>query len=191
LFEVTPLMIDGVLYVSTPYNSAAALDAETGREVWRFDGEAYKAGQVATNNGWKHRGFPAWHDGQALRIFLNSGHRLWSLDAKTGKPVESFGAGGSVPLTDNPTRRAPEQSWPPIIYKNLVIVGSVGGDRIELRHNALGLVQAFDAHMGKRVWVFSVIPQTAGDGYLYVFDARTGRELWQAKTPDTPNAQCR
>ena len=45
-FESTPLMIDGVLYVTTPYNSIAALDAETGRELWRFDGEAYKLGQL-------------------------------------------------------------------------------------------------------------------------------------------------
>ena len=45
-FESTPLMIDGVLYVTTPYNSIAALDAETGKELWRFDGEAYKLGQV-------------------------------------------------------------------------------------------------------------------------------------------------
>ena len=45
-FESTPLMIDGVLYVTTPYNSIAALDAETGKELWRFDGEAYKLGQI-------------------------------------------------------------------------------------------------------------------------------------------------
>ena len=41
-FEGTPLMIDGVLYITTPYNSIAALDAETGKELWRFDGEGYK-----------------------------------------------------------------------------------------------------------------------------------------------------
>ncbi len=50
-FEATPLMIDGVLYVTTPYNSIAALDAETGRELWRFDGEAYKLGQLLS---WTH-----------------------------------------------------------------------------------------------------------------------------------------
>ena len=55
-FESTPLMIDGVLYVTTPYNSIAALDAETGRELWRFDGEAYKLGQLLSSSGWKLRG---------------------------------------------------------------------------------------------------------------------------------------
>ena len=55
-FESTPLMIDGVLYVTTPYNSIAALDAETGKELWRFDGEAYQLGQVLSGSGWQLRG---------------------------------------------------------------------------------------------------------------------------------------
>ena len=86
-FESTPLMIDGVLYVTTPYNSIAALDAETGKELWRFDGEAYKLGQLLSASGWKLRGTAFWRDGGKLRIFLNSRHRLFSLDAQTGKPV--------------------------------------------------------------------------------------------------------
>ena len=90
-FETTPLMIDGVLYVTTPYNSIAALDAETGKELWRFDGEAYKLGQILSGSGWKLRGTAFWRDGDKLRVFLNSRHRLFSLDAKTGKPVRSFG----------------------------------------------------------------------------------------------------
>jgi quinoprotein glucose dehydrogenase len=85
-FESTPLMIDGVLYVTTPYNSIAALDAETGRELWRFDGEAYKLGQLLSSSGWKLRGTAFWRDGGKLRVFLNSRHRLFSLDALTGKP---------------------------------------------------------------------------------------------------------
>src|SRR6185436_4129765 len=84
-FEATPLMIDGVLYVTTPYNSIAALDAETGKELWRFDGEAYKLGQLLSSSGWKLRGTAFWRDGNNVRIFLNSRHRLFALDAKTGK----------------------------------------------------------------------------------------------------------
>ena len=105
-FESTPLMIDGVLYVTTPYNSIAALDAETGKELWRFDGEAYKLGQVLSGSGWKLRGTAFWRDGDKLRIFLNSRHRLFALDAKTGKPVPSFGNDGWVSLTDGLTRVA-------------------------------------------------------------------------------------
>ena len=86
-FENTPLMMDGVLYVTTPYNSIAALDAETGKELWRFDGEAYKLGQILSASGWKLRGTAMWRDGSKLRIALNSRHRLFLLDAQTGKPV--------------------------------------------------------------------------------------------------------
>ena len=99
-FENTPLMIDGVLYVTTPYNSIAALDAETGRELWRFDGEAYKLGQVLSGSGWKLRGTAVWRDGNKLRIALNSRSRLFLLDAQTGKPVPSFGDNGEVSLTN-------------------------------------------------------------------------------------------
>src|SRR3970040_254645 len=90
-FESTPLMVDGTLYVTTPYNSIAAVDAETGKEKWRFDGHAYELGQLLSGSGWKLRGAAAWRDGGRLRIFLNSRHRLVQLDAETGKPVASFG----------------------------------------------------------------------------------------------------
>ena len=85
-FEGTPLMIDGVLYVTTPYNSIAALDAETGRELWRFDGEAYKLGQILSGSGWKLRGTAFWRDGNKLRVFLNSRHRMFSLEPRTAGP---------------------------------------------------------------------------------------------------------
>jgi glucose dehydrogenase len=165
-FEATPLMIDGVLYVTTPYNSIAALDAETGKELWRFDGEAYKLGQILSSSGWKLRGTAAWRDGGKLRVFLNSRHRLFSLDVEEGKPVRSFGDGGNVSLTDGLTRvteiKHATQSSPPVIYRDLVIVGSQVPDRVQLS-DPMGYVQAFNARTGKRVWAFSVIPQSAKD----------------------------
>ena len=165
-FESTPLMIDGVLYVTTPYNSIAALDAETGKELWRFDGEAYKLGQVLSSSGWKLRGTAFWRDGDKLRIFLNSRHRLFSLDAKTGKPVPTFGTNGFVSLTDGLQRVSDfthvTQSSPPIIYKDLVIMGSQIPDRVQLP-DPVGQVQAFNARTGKREWVFSVIPMSERD----------------------------
>src|SRR5215831_707273 len=122
-FENTPLMIDGVLYVTTPYNNIAALDATTGRELWRFDGEAYKLGQIP-GSGFKHRGAAAWRDGNKLRIFLNSRTKLFCLDAATGKPVPSFGTGGWIPLTKGfPGGKVVEeqvtQGSSPVIYKDL------------------------------------------------------------------------
>ena len=151
-FETTPLMIDGVLYVTTPYNNVAALDAATGKELWRFDGEAYKLGQIP-GTGFKHRGAAAWRDGDRLRIFLNSRTKLFSLDAATGKPVPSFGTGGSVSLTQGFPKKVTEeqvtQGSPPVVYKNLVIVAHAVPDRYQLTNDPPGIVQAFNARTGK------------------------------------------
>jgi quinoprotein glucose dehydrogenase len=175
-FEATPLMIDGVLYVTTPYNSLAALDAETGKELWRFDGEAYKLGQVLSSSGWKLRGTAFWRDGNKLRIFLNSRYRLFCLDAQTGKPVPTFGKDGWVPLNEGLARisevKHNTQSSPPVIYKDLVIMGSQVPDRVQLP-DPVGYVQAFNARTGKRAWVFSVIPQSSKD---------PGAETWEKES---------
>jgi quinoprotein glucose dehydrogenase len=172
-FEATPLMIDGTLYVTTPYNSIAALDAETGQERWRFDGAAYELGQVLSGSGWKLRGTAVWRDGNQMRVFLNSRHRLFALDARTGKPVASFGSNGQVSLTDGLARmsdvRHATQSSPPVIYGDLVIVGSQVPDRVQLP-DPMGYVQAFHARTGKRVWTFATIPMSATD---------PGAETWE------------
>jgi len=164
--ETTPLMIDGVLYATTPYNSMAALDAETGRELWRFDGEAYKLGQILSSSGWKLRGTAFWRDGNKLRVFLNSRHRMFSLEAEDGRPVRSFGDAGVVSLTDGLARISDithaTQSSPPVVYRDLVIVGSQIPDRVQLP-DPVGYVQAFNARTGKRAWTFSVTPQSAKD----------------------------
>jgi quinoprotein glucose dehydrogenase len=173
-FEATPLMIDGVLYVTTPYNNVAALDADTGKELWRFDGEGYKLGQLLSGSGWKLRGTAFWRDGSGrLHIFLNSRHRLFSLDARTGEAVHTFGSNGQVSLTDGLPRisdiRHVTQSSPPVVYKDLVILGSQIPDRVQ-QPDPMGYVQAFDARTGKRVWTFSVIPQSA---------AEPGADTWE------------
>ena len=172
-FEATPLMIDGTLYVTTPYNSIAALDPETGKERWRFDGAAYELGQVLSGSGWKLRGTAVWRDRGEMRVFLNSRHRLFALDAKTGKPIASFGSNGQVSLTDGLARisdiRHSTQSSPPVVYGDLVIVGSQVPDRVQLP-DPMGYVQAFNARTGKRMWTFSVIPMSAKD---------PGAETWE------------
>jgi quinoprotein glucose dehydrogenase len=171
--ESTPLMIDGVLYITTPYNSIAAVDAETGKERWRFDGGAYELGQILSGSGWKLRGTAFWRDGGRMRLFLNSRHRLFSLDPQTGKPDPSFGNGGVVSLTEGLPRISEithaTQSSPPVVYRDLIIVGSQVPDRVQLP-DPMGYVQAFNARTGKRVWHFSVIPQSPKDA---------GAETWE------------
>jgi quinoprotein glucose dehydrogenase len=165
-FESTPLMIDGTLYVTTPYNSIAAVDAETGEERWRFDGGGYELGPLLSSSGFKLRGTAVWRDGATTRIFLNSRHRLFSLDPRTGTPDPTFGNGGAVSLTDGLARISDithaSQSSPPVVFRDLIIVGSQVPDRVQLP-DPVGYVQAFDARTGRRVWSFSVIPQSPTD----------------------------
>ena len=161
-FENTPIMLDNVLYLSTPYKRVVALDAETGRQLWAYDPEVWKGTEDGI--GMKHRGVAFWRDGANLRIFLNTDNRLISLDAKTGKPVATFGRNGVATLTDGlrlPTKKLhTSQTSPPVIYKNLVIVGSRIPDRIQYKFEPPGTVQAFDARTGKRAWVFYTVPQS-------------------------------
>src|SRR5579864_2073519 len=163
VFETTPLMIDGRLYFTTPYNRVVALDAETGRERWSFDPKAYEDGQPPNGTGFVHRGVAAWHDRGSLRLFLNSRYRLFALDAATGTPVESFGDHGSIDLSRGLVWAINKKHYtntsPPVVYKDLVILGNGVGDRLAYRNDPPGDVRAFDAHTGKQVWTFHTIPQ--------------------------------
>lgn len=168
MFEVTPLMIDDVLYLSTPYNKVVALNAETGQLIWSYDPKAYELGQPPNGTGWVHRGVAAWHDGTKLRIFMNSRYRLICLDAATGTPVESFGDHGFVDLSKGliwPIRKLDyTETSPPVVYKNVVIVGNGVGDRLVYHHDPPGDVRGFDARTGRQLWSFHTIPQAGEPG---------------------------
>ena len=168
MFEATPLMIGGVLYLSTPYNRVVALDAASGRERWSYDPKAYVDGQVPNGTGFVHRGVAAWRDSKSgkLRIFLNSRSHLISLDAETGRPVADFGDNGVVSLVaglrwETDPKNYTETS-PPVVYKDLVIVGNGVADRMVFRKDPPGDVRAFSARTGKLVWTFYTVPR-AGD----------------------------
>jgi quinoprotein glucose dehydrogenase len=162
-FQTTPLMIDDVLYLSTPYNRVVALDARSGRERWSFDPEAYRDGQPASGQGFVHRGVAAWRDNERLRIFMNSRHRLISLDATTGEPVGTFGRDGEVDLGEGLVwtinRKHYASTSPPVVYRDLVIVGNGVGDRLTYKNDPPGDVRAYDARTGRLVWTFHTIPQ--------------------------------
>ncbi|OFW43274.1 MAG: hypothetical protein A3J29_20425 [Acidobacteria bacterium RIFCSPLOWO2_12_FULL_67_14b] len=199
-FQNTPLMIDGVLYVSTPYNQVAALDAGTGRELWRFDPKVYEDGQPPNGQGFAHRGVVAWRDpstslgagGDRLRIFINARYKLIQLDAKTGQPVDGFGKGGTVDLSEGLVWAINKKHYtntsPPIIYKDLIIVGNGVGDRLTYKNDPPGDVRAFHARTGKLVWKFNTIPQrgefgnNTWDGGSWQFTGHTN--VWAPMSVD-------
>jgi quinoprotein glucose dehydrogenase len=171
MFEATPLEIGGVLYLSTPYNRVVALDAATGHERWAYDPEAYKDGQVFNGTGFVHRGVAAWRDSRTgkLRIFMNSRYRLISLDAETGKPVADFGDNGMVNLMNGARWEFdPKQlsnTSPPMVYRDLVILGDSVGDRLAYKKDPPGDVHAYDARTGRLVWTFHTVPMRGEFGF--------------------------
>ena len=158
-FQATPIMIGNVLYVSTAYNRVAAIDAETGAELWAFDSKAYER---EARHGFIHRGIAYWRDGDDFRIFLNSRDRLYAIDAATGREVASFGENGSVSLIAGHGRPVLSEEFdqrsPPVVFEDLVIVGSRVPDRVQRKFEPPGTVQAFDTRSGDRRWVFFTIP---------------------------------
>jgi quinoprotein glucose dehydrogenase len=162
-FQASPIVIDNVMYVSTMYYGVAALDPATGKELWRYDSKAYEDGQPPNGTGYVHRGVVAWKDRGELRIFLNARYKLIQLDARTGTPVSTFGSNGIVDLSEGLVWAINKKHYtntsPPLIYKDLIIVGNGVGDRLTYKNDPPGDVRAFDARSGKLVWTFHTIPQ--------------------------------
>jgi quinoprotein glucose dehydrogenase len=175
MFEATPLMIGGVLYVSTPYSRVVALDSVSGKQLWAYDPEAYKPGQVPNGTGFVHRGVAAWTDstGGGLRIIMNSRDHLIELDAKTGQPVAGFGDNGVVNLLVGlPWEVDPKQytsTSPPVVYKDLIIVGNGVADRLVFPKDPPGDVRAYNARTGKLTWTFHTVPH----------DGEYGSDTWE------------
>ncbi|HSA57472.1 MAG TPA: PQQ-binding-like beta-propeller repeat protein, partial [Gemmatimonadaceae bacterium] len=161
-FQVTPIMVNDTLYLSTPFNRVVALDATTGRELWSYDPRAWSFGQPSNGTGFVHRGVAMWTDGRERRIFMNSRWRLIALDAATGTPVPTFGVNGEVDLTaglDWPVNRLHyTNTSPPVVWGDLVILGNGVGDRLMYHNDPPGDVQAFDVRSGRRVWRFRTVP---------------------------------
>jgi quinoprotein glucose dehydrogenase len=149
-FECTPLMIDGVLFLSTPFSRVIALDPETGKELWAFDP---KLSRDKRYNLFINRGVSYWASGNDKRIFLGTlDGRLFSLNAQTGKPVPGFGNEGWIDLRKGVADEFPNAGYgmtsPVAIYKDLVIAGSLVPDGEP--QGPSGDVRAFDARTGKQ-----------------------------------------
>jgi len=155
--ETNPVIIGDTLYAYTSTQKVIALDAATGKLKWKFD-SGIKSTQPA-------RGVAYWSDGKDQRIFAGVMSFLYCLDAKTGKPIESFGENGRIDLRKDLREPWQEQSivltTPGSIYKDLIIVG---GRNPETHPAPPGDIRAYDVHTGALRWVFHTIPRPGEPG---------------------------
>ena len=167
-FQATPLMIGDTLFLSTPFNRVVALDASSGRLLWSHDPRAYAWGQPSNGTGFVHRGVATWTDGRERRIFMNSRWRLIALDASSGRPIPGFGSGGEIDLTASLGRPVNKLHYtntsPPVVWRDLVMVGNGVGDRLVYPNDPPGHVQAFDVRTGTLVWSWNPIPRGGEPG---------------------------
>jgi len=158
--QCNPIIINGVMYLSTPGLKAAALEATTGTVKWVFDPWEGERG------GGTNRGLTYWHDGAEQQLFYAAGSYLYALDPDTGRPIVKFGEGGRIDLRKNLDRN--ELQWaysasPSIIYNDNLIVGISVGEGPG--PGAPGHIRAFDVRTGQRKWIFHTIPHPNEFGY--------------------------
>ncbi len=156
--QTHPIVVNGVLYGVTPAHKTIALDAATGKLLWRFDSGIVGRGP--------NRGVTYWSNGTNARIFAAVQSFVYALDAKTGNPISTFGNNGRIDLRENLGRDPEKQSvvltTPGIIYKDLFILG----DRTpEALPAPPGDIRAYDVRTGKLRWSFHTIPHPGEFGY--------------------------
>src|SRR5262245_20858418 len=194
-FEATPVLVEGRLIFTTPYNRVIALDPETGAEQWAFDPKIDKDRRFA--NMMINRGVAYWRDATAQgtcssRAFLATlDARLVALDVASGKPCPDFGSGGIVNLLDGIEPLVDPWEYnvtsPPTIVGDVVIVGSSIADMIR-RIQPPGAVRAYDARTGALIWRFNTIPHVGEDGVetweQESWQQTGGANVWSTMTAD-------
>jgi len=171
-FQVTPLMVDGVLYGITPTSRVFALDAGTGAQRWEYDPRAYDSTTTAAAFiAPKNRGVSYWRSGDDERIIVPTYDAyLLALDARTGKPIESFGSGGRVDLLAGLRREGIRrvddyfQSSPAAVVGDTVVVGGSITDMPQRDRQVPGDIRAYDVRTGALRWTFLVVPPEGGEG---------------------------
>lgn len=159
--QATPIVVDGVLYTTTPALAVIALHADSGTEIWRFDPFANREREIHAN-----RGVVFWSDGTERRIFFTAARRLYSLDATTGRPDPLFGDSGSVDLANGLGRDIGGAymvaTSPGVVFNDLLIQGTRVGEE---EGSAPGDIRAYDVHTGRIRWTFHTIPRPGEVGY--------------------------
>ncbi|MCF0072957.1 PQQ-binding-like beta-propeller repeat protein [Dyadobacter sp. CY261] len=163
--ECNPIIVDGIMYATSAKHWAYAINAETGKLLWQFDPfEGAEGGGVS-------RGVTYWEDGTRpgqpdKRILFTGGDNLFALDARTGKPIPTFGKDGKVSmnvgLRDDPETISVIPTSPGIVYKDLLIMGA---EVSELYGAQPGYIRAYNCKTGKLEWTFHTIPLPGEPGY--------------------------
>jgi quinoprotein glucose dehydrogenase len=165
--QCTPLVAHGVVYVTTPKLRLVALDAATGRVLWRFD--PHNGAEVKSK--YRNRGLMYWESkadgGKSRRLYFAVDEKFYSIDARTGKPDPAFGepASGASKrpgfinlkqgLGRNVDNTPVTVTTPGAVYGDLIILGSLNSEGLPA---APGDIRAYDAHTGVQKWAFHTIP---------------------------------
>jgi quinoprotein glucose dehydrogenase len=170
-YKATPLMVGGTIYVNTPASVGAAYDARTGALKWVFNPKSYESGTTTMSLRWNQRGVAYWREADDERVYWGTGDGyLIAVNAKTGRPIESFGNHGRVDLMEGlPRAKRGTRDYlnaltysvqsPPIVVKDLVITPAAISSLIKTKEQIPGWIRAFDAKTGKVRWTFQTTPQ--------------------------------
>jgi quinoprotein glucose dehydrogenase len=175
-----PLIIDNVMYVRGAKGRLVALDAATGRELWRSTEEA------------SERGISYWESAdradRRLLVTTNAGWR--TVDARTGQVIATFGKNGMINMRlGTPRPLGGPSKTPPRIFENLMIVGSQTGENFG---SPPGDIRAYDIRTGALVWTFHTVPRPGELGYdtwpPKAHEYAGGVNNWGEITVDTKHA---
>jgi quinoprotein glucose dehydrogenase len=183
--QSNPIVVDGVLYVTTPTLKVVAVDAANGNEIWKFD----PSGGATNSARFRHRGVTLYKD----RVFVSYRSFLYALDKKTGQPIPSFGTGGRIDLRDGLDQPAQglsvSASTPGSIFEDLLILGTSVPETLP---GSPGHIRAFDVNTGKVRWIFHTIPKPGEMGYDTwppdAYKLAGGANAWAGVTVDQKNA---
>jgi quinoprotein glucose dehydrogenase len=183
--QSNPIVVDGVLYATTPTLKVVAVDAADGHEIWKFE----PSGGAASTARFRHRGVTVHKD----RVFVSYRSFLYALDKKSGQPIKTFGADGRIDLReglDQPAEKlSVSASTPGSIFEDLLIMGSSVPETLP---GSPGHIRAFDVNTGKVRWIFHTIPRPGEYGYdtwpKDAYKLEGGANAWAGVTVDARNA---